>query len=111
MKTSDEIRLVLEVLEDRLALSGAFSGGTDAGPPSYPPITGSIVSALNGGQPAFRISFGNLNNQPVSQVQQAQSLQAQLQAVQAAQTAMIDQFFSELQSLVQILNLSTVLII
>ncbi len=111
MKSNNEVWLTLEILEDRLALSGAFSGGINAGAPTYPPVSGSMVNTSNGLQPAFRISFGNLNNQPVSQMQQAQSFQDQLQALQAAQTAMIDQFFSELQSLVQILNLHTVLIL
>ncbi len=115
MKNSNEVLLALEVLEDRLALNGAFSGVVDAGAPSYPPVTGSTVSASNVGQPFFRVGFGDLNLQPVSQTQQVtqqvQSFQDQLQALQAAQTAMIDQFFSELQSIVHILNLSTVLIL
>jgi hypothetical protein len=111
MKSSNEILLTLEVLEDRLALNGAFSGAIGAGAPSYPPVTGSTVSASNAGQPFFRVGFGDLNLQPVSQTQQVQNVQSQLLALQAAQTAMIDQFFSELQSFVQILNLRSFLIL
>lgn len=111
MKSSNEILLTLEVLEDRLALSGAFSGVINAGPPSYPPVTGPRVNASNAGQTFFRVGFGDLNLQPVSQEQQVQDLQNQLQALQIAQTAMIDQFFSDLQSIVQSLNLRTVLIL
>ena len=64
MKSRNEILLTLEVLEDRLALNGAFSGAIGAGVPSYPPVTGSTVNASNGGQPMFRVGFGDLRALP-----------------------------------------------
>lgn len=109
MKSSNEVRLGLEVLEDRLALSGAFVGAIDAGPPSLTPFpyNGMTVQVATAqpqiwyrGSPFSYLTFA-----------QAPSLQSQLQAFQAAQTALIDQYFSEVQALVQLWHLNTYLII
>lgn len=101
MKSSNQVCLGLEVLEDRLALSGAFSGAISAGVP-FP------LNALATNLPALGQPTPSSNNQPSNLVQ---TLQSQLQAFQAVQTAMIDQFFSEMQTISQILNLHTFLIL
>jgi hypothetical protein len=102
MKSSNEVRLGLEVLEDRMVPSGAFSGAIDAGA-SFP----MNVLAAN---------FSNLGQlPPPGSFNQAsghvQSFQSQLQAIQAAQTAMMDQFFSEMQSMLQLWNIHTYIIL
>lgn len=102
MKRNNEVRLGLEVLEDRIALSGAFSGAIRAGAP-FP------MNALAGTQSNFgQLPPPGINIQASGQVQ---SLQNQLQSLQAAQTAMIDQFFSEMQSMFQLLNIHTYIIL
>jgi len=99
-------------LEDRTALSGAFGGAINAAAPSLTPFpfNGLTVQTTTATQtqPGFRDSFADFSH--LSFVP-APSFQSQLQSIQAAQTAMIDQFFSELQSIVQILNLRSVLIL
>jgi hypothetical protein len=101
MKSNNEIRLGLEVLEDRMALNGAFSGAIDAGAPF--PMNALSATLSNIGQASTGFSTNTSG--------QTQSLQSQLQALQAAQTAMIDQFFSEMQSLFQLLNVHTYIIL
>lgn len=101
MKSSNEVRLGLEALEDRMAPNGAFSGAVNAGAPF--PMNALSATLWNISEVSPR-----LNNQPSVQ---SQSLQSQLQSIQAAQTAMMDQFFSEMQSWFQLLNLNTYLIL
>jgi hypothetical protein len=101
MKSSNQVCLGLEVLEDRLALSGAFLGAASAGVP-FP------LNALAANLPALGQPTPTSNIQPSNSVQ---TFQSQLQAFQAAQTAMIDQFFSEMQTWSQILNLHTFVIL
>lgn len=111
MKNSNAVWLSLEVLEDRMALSGAFGGAIQAGIPLFPPIPGLTAQATNFVQPqssTFRDNFAGFNSQALNPVT---ALQSQLQSFQAAQTAAIDQYFSDLQSLFQQLNLKTFLII
>lgn len=108
MKSSNEVWLGLEVLEDRLALSGAFLGAASAGAPFPMNALSASLEAIGPVQPSFRNSTMNFNNPPFNQ---GQTLQSQLQAFQAAQTAMIDQFFSEMQTIANILNLHTFLIL
>jgi hypothetical protein len=109
MKSSNEVRLRLEVLEDRLALSGAFGGAINAGAPSLTPfpfngLTARITTG-NQTETGYRDSFANFSHLTFVP---APSLQSQLQSIQAAQTAMIDQFFSQVQSLLQSLPLNTI---
>ncbi|HTU88985.1 MAG TPA: hypothetical protein VMF69_02710 [Gemmataceae bacterium] len=112
MKSSNEVRLRLEVLEDRMALSGAFGGAIEAGAPSLTPFpfNGLTVQTTTNTQtqPGLRDSFANVSYLSFSP---APSLQSQLQSLQSAQTAAIDQLLSDWQSMVQSLNLSTVLVI
>lgn len=113
MKNSNSVCLSLEVLEDRLALSGAFGGAIQAGIPVYPqsPYTALATAqsaSIGPSQGGFRDSFAAFNSQTFNPLT---NFQNQLQSLQAAQTAMIDHFFSEMQSLFQQLNLKTVLII
>lgn len=113
MKNSNEICLSLEILEDRLALSGAFGGAIQSGIPAFPPSPFTALAAaqstsIEQPEPGFRNSFTAFNSQTVNPIS---NLQSQLQSIQAAQTAMIDQFFSQMQSLFQQLNLQTFLII
>jgi hypothetical protein len=113
MKNSNKAWLELEVLEDRVTPGGAFSGGISAGPPPLPPfVTGLQGTPLNVTSfgPAFRNTFPTTNQFNIA-ANQAQTLQSQLQAFQAAQTAIIDQYFANLAALVKTLNLSTFLII
>lgn len=102
MKSNNEVRLGLEILEDRIALSGAFSGAISAGAPF--PMNALTGNLSNLGQ----LPPPGINNQTSGQVQ---SFQSQLQSLQAAQTAMIDQFFSEMQSMLQLLNIHTFIIL
>jgi len=119
MKSSTIARLRLEVLEDRLAPNGAFSGAMQAGAPSlmpfpFNPITVSVTADLRP-QPGFRDSFANVNHltfsPPPSVQDQIQSFQSQLQTFQANQLAMLDQFFTEIGSLLSHLppNVITIL--
>jgi hypothetical protein len=113
MKNSNEVCLNLEVLEDRIALSGAFGGAIQSGIPVFPQSPFTALAAAQSAsigqpQPGFRNSFGDFNSQTVNPVS---NFQNQLQSFQAAQVALIDQFFSDVQSLLQHLNLQTVLII
>jgi hypothetical protein len=105
MKSSNEVWLRLEVLEDRMALSGAFGGAVHAGAPSLTPfpfnglMAQTTTAALT--ETGFRNSFADFSH--LSFVQ-APSIQSQLQSLQAAQTAMIDQFFSQVSSMLQLLQ-------
>jgi hypothetical protein len=115
MKRSNESRLHLEVLEERLALNGTFRGAIDAAPPSLTPFpfNGLTVhtTTLNLAEPGYRGSFANVTHPtfapaPASQGQlpslpAALSFQSQLQSFQAAQTAMMDQLFSEMAVILQ----------
>lgn len=110
MKNNNEGRLNLEVLEDRIALNGAFRGAIDAGLPLFPAIPGFPVASaiVPTPQPILGTSITNLNSPPVNPVS---TFQSQLQAFQSAQIAAIDQFFTDLQPILQSLNLKTFLII
>jgi hypothetical protein len=113
MKNSNDARLELEVLEDRVTPGGAFSGGISAGaPPLAPFATGLWGSPLNitSFGPVFRNTYATTNQFDIA-ANQAQSLQNQLQAFQNSQTALIDQYFSNLSALVKAMNMSTFLII
>jgi hypothetical protein len=105
MKSNNEVRLRLEVLEDRTALSGAFGSAIDAAAPSLTPfpfngLTVQTVTATRT-QTGFRDSFADFSH--LSYVA-APSIQSQLRSIQAAQTAMIDQFFSEVRSMLQLFH-------
>jgi hypothetical protein len=117
MKNNNEAWLELEVLEDRATPGGGFSGAAAGGVPVLPSVvTGLIGNPLivSSSAPGFRNTFTGTNFDSVVSNQvsnQAQTLQSQLQAFQAAQTAIVDQYFANLSTLVKALNLSTVLII
>ncbi|MHB1425610.1 MAG: hypothetical protein ACYC3I_20775 [Gemmataceae bacterium] len=98
MKRNNERLLVLEVLEDRLALNGGFSGAIMSTPLSFQPISGLTVPPRNivPQGTGFRGSFVDFNIPPYGQLQ---SLQSQIQSYQASQVAMIDQFFTEMASM------------
>ncbi len=109
MKSRNEVRLRLEVLEDRMALSGAFGGAINAAPPSLTPfpfngLTGQTIH-FDQTRTGFRNSFANF---PQLTFVAAPNVQSQLQSIQAAQTAMIDQFFSEMSSMLQQLHLTVI---
>ena len=101
MKSSNEVRLELEALEDRIALNGAFSGAIDAGAP-FP------MNALSATLWNISLLSPRLTNQPSAQTQ---SLQSQLGAIQSAQAAMMDQFFSDMQSMIQLWNIHTYVVL
>jgi hypothetical protein len=108
MKNSHQVRLRLEVLEDRLALTG-FGGAIMAAPPSLTPFpfNGLMGQTIHFDQTrtGFRNSFANF---PQLTFVAAPSLQSQLQSLQSAQTAMIDQFFSEVGTMLQQLHLTVI---
>lgn len=108
MKSSHEVRLTLEVLEDRLALTG-FGGAITAAPPSLTPfpfngLMGQITHA-DQTRTGFRNSFANF---PQLTFVATPSLQSQLQSLQNTQMAMIDQFFSEVGTMLQQLHLTVI---
>ena len=120
MKRSNEVRLWLELLEDRMALSGAFGGAIDAGAPSLTPFPYNGLTALtttsSQKETGFQNSFASVSTisyVPTASViqSQMQSLQSQLQSYQAAQTAMIDQFFSQVGYILQQLHLNTTVVV
>lgn len=112
MKNSSEVCLTLEVLEDRMALSGAFGSAINAGPPSLTPFpfNGLMAQVTTLLQPhsGFRGAFTDsiqLSFVPVPSLQsQMQSFQSQIQSFQATQTAMIDQFVSEIGPILHLLQ-------
>lgn len=111
MKNSNEAWLELEVLEDRMTPGGAFSGGINAGAPPVPPLLGGLTAnplLISASAPGFRNTFTQANFATSTQVP---NLQNQLQSFQAAQTALIDQYFSDLSALLKSLNISTVVVI
>jgi len=139
MKNNNDIRLRLEVLEDRIALNGTFRGAIDAAPPSLTPFpfNGLIVHTTTSPQAGsgFRDAFTDVSHltfappappphkhpQPappatIVPANQGQMLsfqstttmpefQSQLQSFEATQAAMIDQFISEVNSLLLTLRL------
>lgn len=113
MKRSNEVRLGLEVLEDRLAPNGAFGGAINAGAPSYPPLNAFTATKANSGQnqPAWENSFGLYTSVLAGQTQAAAVIQSQVLAFQATQIAMIDQVFSQWQAMIQALHLNTTVIV
>lgn len=123
MRSSKEVLLNLEVLEDRIALNGAFRGAIDAGAPSVPPVNGlSVNTSITHAHPGFRDDFFAFDSQPTgdqlilqdqlqSMQSQLQTFEHQLQAFQAAQIKALDQFFSELGAMLKPLHLNPVLIL
>jgi hypothetical protein len=118
MKSSNEVSLNLEVLEDRMALSGAFGGAIGAGAPSLTPFPFNGLTAQvttpNQRETGFRNSFADfsyLSFVPAPSLQsQLQAFQNQMQAFQASQTAMIDQFFSQVDFILRSLHINNVVV-
>jgi hypothetical protein len=98
-----------------MALNGAFGGAIGGGAPSLTPFpfNGLTVQTTTDTQPqnGFHDSFADisyLSFVPAPSFQsQLQSVQSQMQSIQAAQIAAIDQFFSQLQPLLQVFNSPT----
>jgi hypothetical protein len=117
MKNSNEARLELEVLEDRATPGGGFSGAIASGLPILPSFTSGLTAnplTINSSAPGFRTTFTGTDLSSVASNQasnQVQTFQSQMQAFQAAQTAIVDQYLANLSALVKALNLSTFLII
>lgn len=113
MSSRNEVRLSLEVLEDRMALSGAFGGAIDAGVPAFPPLFGLNVPSGTIGtqQTGFRSAADTFNNPAVNPVVAFQNFQNQMQAFQSAQNAAVNQVLSDLQNIFQQLNIHTFLIL
>lgn len=94
MKSRKEVCLTLEALEDRMALNGAFGGAIGAGVPLFTPFNSWVI------QPA-----GNVGQSPqgvqgaLSSFYSPSYFLTQMQAAQSAQMAVVDQLFSEVQSL------------
>jgi hypothetical protein len=124
MKSNNPVRLRLEVLEARLALNGTFRGAIDAPPPSLTPfpLNGMTVQTTTAPQPGsgFRDAFTDfsfLSVVPVSTSQgQGQAFPTpstfpiQVQSLQAMQTAMIDQLFTQMVSMLQFVQSNVPLI-
>lgn len=113
MKNSNAARLEFEVLEDRVTPGGAFSGAITAGTPVLPSLVTGVIgnpSNVTSFGPGFRNTFAGTSQDTIAS-NQTQTLQSELQTLQAAQTAIIDQYFANLSALVKALNLSTLLII
>lgn len=109
MKSRSSVSLNLEVLEDRLALSGAFSGAINAGLPNLVPFNAAAINATNVSLPAgFHSSLTGINNQTQNQIQ---NFQNQLQSLQAAQVAMANQIFSEMQTLLKQFNFNVLFVV
>jgi|GEM_PF-2811401 hypothetical protein len=109
MKHNREVRLGLEVLEDRTALNGAFGGAIGAGVPVLTPFNEWMLQPTSVGlsQPAVQNAIANFYN-PTGQLSNALN---QLQSFQAAQTALLNQVFSEMQSLLQALHINTIVML
>lgn len=94
MKSRKEVCLTLEALEDRMVPNGAFGGAIGAGVPLFTPFNSWIIQpAGNVGQsqPAIQSAFASFNSPSY--------FLNQLQAAQSAQMAVVDQFFSNFESL------------
>ncbi len=99
MKSSREVRLGLEVLEDRMTPSGAFGGPIDAGIPLFTPFNSWMLQpATTVGQSPQAIQSAMANFYSPSYFLN------QVQSYQVAQMALIDQLFSNMQSLLQALQ-------
>jgi hypothetical protein len=94
VKRKNAVRLGLEVLEDRMALSSIMMGSFNGTPPPLPPI-GS--SGLMGGVTPTGYALTGYGHLP--------SFQGQLQSFQANQIAMTDLIFTEMASMLQQSNL------
>jgi hypothetical protein len=124
MKSSNPVRLRLEVLEARLALNGTFRGAINAPPPSRTPFpfNGMTVQTTTAPQPGsgFRDAFTDFSflsfvpastSQSQGQVFPSPSIfQSQVQSLQAIQTAMIDRLFTEMVSMLQLMQSNVPLI-
>lgn len=128
MKSSNEVWLSLEVLEDRLALSGAFGGAINRGAPSLVPfpfngmtVNGTVLTESTAGfrggfadfipltftaGPSVQSQMQAFQSQAQAFQSQAQALQSQFFSSQIAQMAVLDQYFSQAGSLFQSLPLN-----
>jgi hypothetical protein len=107
MKHNREVRLGLEVLEDRTALNGAFGGAIGAGVPVLTPFNSWLVQTASPqpSQAAVQNAIANFYNPSANQFSQYLN---QLQSYQNAQTAMMNQLFSDIQAIIQALHLTTI---
>ena len=99
MKSRKEVCLRLEALEDRMALNGAFGGAIGAGFPILTPFDSWLIQPTTNvgqSQPAVQSAIAGFNS--------PSNFLNQLQTAQNAQMAIVDQFFSNVESLLHALQ-------